>query len=64
MLEFENHWPTLMILAQVLGEAENASSRFYGVGLGNAGIIISIEAGSIAHCCIIKLLGILIKTLL
>lgn len=42
MLEFENHWLTLIILAQVLGEAENAGSRFYGVRLRKAEIVISI----------------------
>lgn len=39
MLEFENHWTTLMILAQVLDETENAG--LMGLGLGKAGIPIS-----------------------
>lgn len=41
MLEFENHWPALMVFALFLLEAENAGSRSSGMGLGKSGIAIS-----------------------
>lgn len=59
MLEFENHWPTLMIFAQVWGEAENAGSD--GVGLGEAGITIS-RGLLVPQHCITELLRTLKKT--